>query len=252
VLSLACVTTAALWGEEVKVSGMSEQNNRPSDQESPAPGVAGGGVSRRALIRAGMAAVPVVAAMKTEMVLATTTNTTVRPSSFASFQANNCSVSPGRKTTGNYLPLADCSARCYNKTSNKSGTRYFHSPYSTSCGYKYYWDRKAIVPQGLELTTWFNANLTPTAVAAMSQQKRLALYCAAAYLATKSYPSDSFLTSTQLKAIWDGYGQWSPMAGVTWTLTQTLAYFDRVYGVGANKFDACLTSGSGGTTSGGC
>jgi hypothetical protein len=242
-----------VWDEEVKVSGMSEQNNQAGDNALPAPSQANGGVSRRALIRAGMSAVPVMAALKTEMVLATTSSTTtVRPSSFASFVINKCSVAPGRKTTGNYVALKDCRARCYNSTS-KTGIRYFHNwdSRSSHCAQTYYSSRSTYVPKTVELTTWFTTTISTSSVAAMHAQKRLAVYCAAAYISSQVHLGNSYLTSAQIKAIWDGNGEWYPMAGVKWTQADTLAYFGRVYGV-SGAFDACLTSGSGGTTSGGC
>jgi hypothetical protein len=224
---------------------MSEQNNHPRDRASPASGAAGSGVSRRALIRAGMAAVPVVAAMKTEMVLATTTNTTVRPSSFASFQANNCSVAPGRNTTGNYISLSDCQSRCNTQTALGS-MRYFKSTLYTNWGFTFH--------TGCGLSSSVNVKTLLSTLVSTSTPDltRLAVYCAAAHIAAQSYAGSSFLTATQCKDIWHNKGIWSPMAGVNWSLAQTLAYFDRVYGIGTNKFDACLTSGSGGTTSGGC
>jgi hypothetical protein len=39
-----------------------------------------------------------------------------------------------------------------------------------------------------------------------------------------------WLTQSQCAEIWNGQGVWSPFAGTTWTLTQTMAYFDVVYG----------------------
>ncbi len=202
-------------------------------------------MSRRALIRAGMAAVPVVAAMKTEMVLATTTNTTVRPSSFASFQANNCSVTPGRNTTGYYLSLSDCISRCTQQSALGS-LRYFTSTLYGNGGFTFF------TGCGISSSITMKTLVSTTVSTSTASYTRLAVYCAAAYLAAQAYQGSSFLTTTQCKDIWKNKGVWSPMAGINWTLAQTLAYFDRVYGVGADRFDACLTSGAGGTTSGGC
>lgn len=61
----------------------------------------------------------------------------------------------------------------------------------------------------------------------------LARHVTAAFLSAKSVnndPSAVWLTQSQCAQIWNGQGVWSPFAGTTWTLAQTMAYFDAVYG----------------------
>ena len=43
-------------------------------------------------------------------------------------------------------------------------------------------------------------------------------------------PTKVLLTTAQCKAIWAGQGSWSPMTGINWTLTETMDYFNYVYG----------------------
>ncbi len=212
------------------------------DSPVPAPEPVSAQVSRRALIRAGLSAAPVVAAFKTDLVLATTSaNSTVRPSSFASFINNRLSTAPGRNTTGSYLPLSECRSRCQTTVGTK---RFLHHSIYSNCGFSSY------TSCGVGTSDTLRTVINRTISTSSSSQLKLSVYCAAAFLAAEVYPGSSILTKTQCLEIWRNKGAWKPMAGVSWDLAKTLAYFDRVYGVGGATFDACLTGGPGGTSSG--
>ena len=61
----------------------------------------------------------------------------------------------------------------------------------------------------------------------------LARHVAAAYLTAVAYNNNSnrvLLTKGQCASIWNGQGTWTPFAGKTWNLQQTMAYFDMIYG----------------------
>lgn len=61
----------------------------------------------------------------------------------------------------------------------------------------------------------------------------LARHVVAAFLTAVSNgddPETVILTKSDCRKIWEGQGVWSPFAGTTWTLNQTMAYFDEVYG----------------------
>ena len=53
------------------------------------------------------------------------------------------------------------------------------------------------------------------------------------FLSAKSVgdnPNLVLLSVAQCQAIWNGQGNWSPFAGTSWTLIDTMAYFDKVFG----------------------
>lgn len=205
---------------------MSEINEQANDEPNRQ---ADAKLSRRALMRAGLRAAPVVAALKTDLVLATT-GTTVRPSCFASYQANKLSVHPGRNTSGSCLTIAEC--RTYAQT--RCGTWYFF----TRSGYNhcsFAWFSRGVSSLAT-MQSLVNTNITSST----AKNTKLAIYCAAAWLSADKWGSASFITSKdQCRKIWQAGGVWSPVAGVNWSLDQTLAYFDKVY-FANSTFDPCL------------
>lgn len=204
----------------------SQQQQQPQSQE-PQVGLNSG---RRKLVRAGLAAAPVVAAFKSNMVLASSggggAGTTVRASSFASFGANgaNCSAAPGR-STGRYLPLDQC------KTDPRSDKLMFGAYKKPNQGCDFGRGPDASIG---------NKTLKQVFVqASPNQTQKLAQYVAAGYLASLEFGSDSFISGATCKQIWSDSGVWSPAPGITWSMRETFDYFDRVYGNAG--FSACLT-----------
>ncbi|MGC4397043.1 hypothetical protein [Hydrogenophaga sp. T2] len=196
---------------------MTQPTQDPTPQR-PAPR---GGLSRRQIVRAGLSAAPVVAAVKSNTVLAGD-HSCVKPSTFSSLRAANMKVSAQREIKTDY----ECRSHGYWKNNNAGLERNFKT-----------------ATQFISTTTGFVAN-PGSAYAGKSLQQvlemggnqynaALARHVVAAYLTAVAYRNDPtvvMLTTSQCQAIWNNQGVWSPFAGTTWTLAQTMAYFDTVYG----------------------
>ncbi len=189
-----------------------------SSQSTPS---SSSGVSRRRLVRAGLSAAPVMAALKSNSVLAGD-NTCIRPSSFSSLAAAQMKVSQGRAIKTDF----ECKSHGYWKNNNaglatnfKETTKFL----STSTGFTQDPGNaysKLTIQQVLDQ----GGNRNNAA---------LARHVAAAFLTATAYNNDStrvLLTKSQCRAIWNGQGVWSPFAGATWTLAQTMNYFEAIYG----------------------
>ncbi|QHE86394.1 hypothetical protein [Hydrogenophaga sp. BPS33] len=179
------------------------------------------GLSRRRLVRAGLSAAPVVAALKSNSVLAGD-HTCIRPSSFSSLAAANWKVSQGRALKTDY----ECKSHGYWKnnsgrlpTNFKETTKFLSDAtgFKQDPGNAY---RDLTIQQVLEQ----GGNRNNAA---------LARHVAAAFLSARACnddPTQVLLTRAQCKAIWEGQGRWSPFAGATWSLDQTMQYFEAVFG----------------------
>lgn len=196
----------------------SSQHN-PVQQHHPAP-TEDGGVSRRRLMRAGLATAPVLATLKSNTVLAGG-HSCIRPSSFSSLALANWKVSAGRSIQSDFK----CESARYWQRREDGLPRNFKSK-----------------TQFLSSTTGFTqnpngafSNLTLQQVLELDGNRsnaELARHVAAAYLSALSVNDDSsrvWLTRRQCRAIWNGQGNWSPFAGANWTQAQTMDYFDKVY-----------------------
>ena len=189
-----------------------------SSQSTPS---SSSGVSRRRLVRAGLSAAPVMAALKSNSVLAGD-HTCIRPSSFSSLSAANMKVSQGRTVKTDY----QCKSHGYWKNNNaglatnfKETTKFLSptSGFTQDPGNAY---GKLTFQQVLEQ----GGNRNNAA---------LARHVAAAFLTATAFNDDStrvLLTKSQCRAIWNGQGVWSPFAGTTWTQAQTMTYFEAIYG----------------------
>lgn len=179
-----------------------------------------GGVSRRQVVRIGLAAAPVLAALQSNTVLAGV-HDCVRPSSFSSLAPAGMRISRGRALRTDY----ECRSHDFWKNNQGNLTTQFKqqaflSPahgFTANPGQAY---ERLSFHQVLDL----NGN---------AHNAALARHVVAAFLSAVSVHNDSsrvWLTRAQCNAIWNGQGVWSPFAGTTWTLAQTMDYFDRVYG----------------------
>lgn len=181
----------------------------------------GSGVSRRRLMRAGLGAAPVLAALKSNSVLAGG-HSCVRPSSFSSLAAAHMKISQGRTIQQDF----QCNSHGYWKNQDRGLPREFKTQ-----------------TRFLSSTTGFNANPGKAYSSKNLQQvldmggnannAALARHVLAAYLSAVSISDHSslvWLTRRQCRDIWNGQGVWSPFAGTTWTLAQTMAYFEKIYG----------------------
>lgn len=196
----------------------------PSQETSSARhGVDGAraGLSRRQLVRAGLSAAPVMAALKSNTVLAGD-HSCVKPSTFSSLRAAHMKVSVQREIKTDY----ECRSHGYWKRHDvgleknyKSKTKFIshETGFVTNPG-------SAFTNKSLQQVLDMGGNQYNTA---------LARHVVAAYLTAVAHRDDPYavmLTRAQCRQIWNGQGVWQPFAGATWTLSQTMAYFDTVYG----------------------
>ncbi len=182
-------------------------------------------VSRRRLMRAGLSAAPVVLALKSNSVLATTGSYCVKPSTFASLG-----------TDAIKLPNASQAPRI-----NKAHTCYSHGYWkNTSQGLNP--SNFKTVTLFLSDTTGFTSNPSGVFSGKTIQQVlwmtgsggsvALARHLAAAYLTARVYPGTAVLSVDDCKNIWNSTGNnWSPVAGDnTWNTDRWVKYFDFVLG----------------------
>lgn len=195
----------------------SNTSHNASSADQPASGL-----SRRRLVRAGLSAAPVLAALKSNTVLSGGGHTCIRPSSFSSLAAAHMKVSQGREFKADY----ECRSHGFWKnksaglpTNFKTTTQFLSitTGFTLDPGGAY---------QGMTLQQVLNQN-------GNRHNAALARHVVAAFLTATAFHDDSsrvLLTKSQCQAIWNGQGVWSPFAGTTWTLHQTMAYFDMIYG----------------------
>lgn len=227
------VSTAVV---EFQGVGMSDQQNGHHQSSDVSASSAGVSTRRRKLVRAGLAAAPVVAAFKTNMVLAQTSggNTAVLASSYASVAANGGSVAPMAQTTGLFLPMTDCKTQA-DCDKLLFGTDHCDGSDKRGCGFDPVIDPVLAKKKLSQIFSLEPAN----------DLQRLAQYLSAGYLSAKKYGSDSYISESRCKHIWTSRGSWEPTAGIRWTLQDTCAYFDKVYS--GTGFSECLTSPSTGS-----
>lgn len=194
------------------------QNSKTPESVQPV-GAMVSGIARRRLLRAGLAAAPVVAALKSNTVLAGSGGC-VRPSAFASLDNANWNVSQDRVFEKGYA----CSSPEAWKSNQASWPENFRNALFLSEQTRF-----VANPGGKY------ASLTLQQVLEMNSQSndaKLARFCVAALLSTVSVNNDPFralLTLNQCAEIWNGQGNWSPFAGKQWTMSETLHYFETVY-----------------------
>lgn len=227
----------------IQIQGATMSEQQYDRKQTTEVDLSSGGLNtgRRKLVRAGLAAAPVVAAFKTNMVLAQTTggNTTVRASSFASVTTTGGSVAPMAQTTGLFIPMDECKKQkdCDKLLFGPSGC---DNSAKHGCGFDV-----APSPKIAQKTL---SQLFK--VKADANMERLAQYLAAGYLSAKKYGSDSYISEDRCKDIWRNYGSWEPTVGIRWDLAATCDYFARVYeGTG---FSECLMNPATKSSDGSC
>jgi hypothetical protein len=200
---------------------MNEKTTPTSNQpESAATAVAG--LNRRRLVRAGLTAAPVMAALHSNTVLAGGgDHSCIRPSSFSSLKLAQMKVSRGREIRDDY----ECKSHGYWKNNNGNlATDYKKTKFlSSDTGFTAN-PGNAFRGKSLQEVLQMTGNANNTA---------LARHVVAAFLSAKSARNDPdrvLLSVAQCQAIWNGQGNWSPFAGANWTLADTMNYFDKVFG----------------------
>lgn len=180
------------------------------------------GLNRRRLVRAGLTAAPVMAALHSNTVLAGGgDHSCIRPSSFSSLKLAQMKVSRGREIRDDY----ECKSHGYWKNNNGNlATDYKKTKFlSSDTGFSAN-PGNAFQGKSLQEVLRMTGNANNTA---------LARHVVAAFLSAKSARNDPdrvLLSVAQCQAIWNGQGNWSPFAGANWTLGDTMNYFDKVFG----------------------
>ncbi len=193
------------------------------DSQDPAVPEASGeahGVSRRRLLRAGVSAAPVLAALKSNSVLAGGNYDCVRPSSFASLDATT-RISAGREYRKDYA----CHSHGHWK---KHGSAETKARLFTAVGFD-------DVASGFYATLSLQQVLDLASRGGNQNYENLARHVTAAWLSADSVGNDPdrvMLSKQQCNQLWNALSKgqnWSPFAGASWDLGNTLRYFDIVY-----------------------
>lgn len=223
-------TTQSEPSPQRQVAG-GQQEVLPMDAKDLATGVqtstvtAGMSDGRRRLMRAGLAAAPVLMALKSRSVLAA--DICIKPSAFASHQANT--------TVSHAVEIFTCFSHGYWKN------QAFPAPYGNK-------DKSYFlgVPNfQIGVSAGFSGDPGGTFSGKTLQQilnlggggyEALARHTVATFLTAVQYgdnPQTVLLTQAQCRTLWfnlAGGGTWSPFTGADWGLQQTLDYFAYIYG----------------------
>ncbi|MDO8450905.1 MAG: hypothetical protein Q7T10_19095 [Rhodoferax sp.] len=202
------------------------ENSKTEVQSSHDGSSVESGLARRRLIRAGLAATPVMFGLTSQSALAN--DVCIKPSAFSSLKAANMKLShkPNQGWT--------CFSHGYWKNHSHP------APYSDKT--KSFFLTKLLGPG--EVTAGFTSNPGNEYTGKTLQQvlemngnandtTALARHVVGTFLTAVANGDDStkvLLTTWQCKQIWDNQGNWSPVAGQTWTMANWLEYFDYVYG----------------------
>lgn len=190
------------------------------------------GVNRRSIVRAGLAAGPVVAALKSNTVLAADV-ACIRPSSYASIApATQVSYTPQQYTSADPTYWKTHTTTALSKSTNFiSTTTGFTAGGTTQVTYP----NPGGVLQTRNLSMLSLQQVLDSTGGADGSLVELARYVTAHLLTAKAYGSAAVLSVAQCQACWNGLAGasaiWSkdlpnpPYPGVSWTLDQTLAYF---------------------------
>lgn len=190
------------------------------------------GIARRRLLRAGLAAAPVLAAMKSNTVLAGE-HTCIKASSFSSLKPANWKVSQGRTVNTNY--------NCFSHGYWKNVAKHPHPlPYTDNA--KSFFQAVPIgAPTGSISAGFSGSNFAGKTLLdilnikgnSVTNNEALARHLVGTFLTAVAFgddPDSVLLTTTQCRTIWSGNGAWSPAPGMNWTLDDTMTYFETIYG----------------------
>lgn len=205
------------------------ENSKIEAQGSPDGLSVEAGLARRRLIRAGLAAAPVMFGLTSQSALAN--DICIKPSAFSSLKAANMKLShkPNQGWT--------CFSHGYWKNQAHP------APYSDKLKSYFLTPIPSGAPSGA-VTAGFSANPANAYMGMTLQQvlelngnatqtQAFARHVVGTFLtavANGDDPTKVLLTTWQCKQIWDNQGNWSPVAGQTWTMANWLEYFDYVYG----------------------
>jgi len=186
------------------------------------------GVHRRRLIRAGLSAAPVLLALKSPSVLATTQHQCIRSSAFSSLRAApNMILSHVHNPNG---------FTCYSHGYWKNHAH----PYPYTDKDKSYFLTQSPLQLGYQ-SAGFVGNFGSAYTTMTLQQvlnmtgnnnhTALARHLVGTFLTAVAYTdANSILTQWQCQQIWTNAGVWSPIVGQTWAKADWMSYFNYVYG----------------------
>lgn len=205
---------------------------------------AAAGVSRRRLIRAGLSAAPVVAALQSNTVLASGSGhgggTCIKPSSFASYRAANGQHSRWDKESlscKDFKPEAwghKSHYKCKDEKLSKCGLTI-----GDKVSLKWRKEERHKKDDGHKRDGWKESDMTFhdlfTEDGIHGEDLVLARYVAACYAHADQTPYDTDshpLTKGECKAIWRTAGSgWTPAhGGQPWSKDQTMAFFAMLFG----------------------
>lgn len=187
--------------------------------------------SRRRLMRAGLAAAPVLMTLKSRSVLATGGHSCLKPSAFSSLQAASMQLS---------------------HTHHNDYACYSHGYWKRNPHPAQYYDQSKsfflAVPQGAPPGS-VSAGFSPDRDGQFQGKKlhevlrmgggsyvALARHTVGTFLTAVANSDDStkvLLTTSQCRMLWSALAvdsTWSPFPGASWNLADTLAYFNYIYG----------------------
>ena len=206
---------------------MSDIDNKSTVSSAPL----GSSVSRRKLVRAGMAAAPVAMALTSQSVLAT--DICINASAFSSLRAANYALSGGR--------IPSTSATCFSQGYWKNKPH--PAPYSNLTTSFFLSPPPSGLVNGLvNFGAGFTRNVGTTYtgktllqvlnLTGNSNDAQFARDIVATFLtAVQAGDVNVLLTQAQCRTIWDNDGVWTPPAATTaWNKSQTIAYLKYVYG----------------------
>lgn len=202
---------------------MSNIDNKSTVSSAPL----GSSISRRKLVRAGMAAAPVALALTSKSVLAT--DICINASAFSSLRAANYALSGGRTPSTS----ATCFSQGYWKNkphpapySNLTKSFFLSPPPSGSVKIGAGFTRNVG-------TTYTDKTLLQVLdLTGNSNDAQFARDIVATFLtAVQAGNVNVLLTQAQCRTIWDNDGVWTPPGATTaWNKSQTIAYLKYVYG----------------------
>jgi hypothetical protein len=178
------------------------------------------------LIRAGLSAAPVMLALKSQSVLAA--DICIKPSAFSSLKGANMKLSHTPNSewkcfSHRYWKIHDHPAPYANKSKSFFLTKVLGTGEATA-GFTANPPGGIYTGKTLDWVLNYGGN---------DNNAALARHVVGTFLTAVLLGDDAtkvLLTQWQCRQIWDNQGEWSPVAGATWHLSDWMDYFNYVYG----------------------
>lgn len=199
-------------------------------QGSPGASTVEAGVARRRLIRAGLAAAPVMLGLKSQSALAGGTTNHVKPSVWCSLKAttNGCLSHGGGHAGGT------CDS--YKTWSAQTSYPNFCNDYRQT---RFHWTTGKVYPPFSGYAFTGKNCKEVLSLSGATPAEKLARHCMAMFLNAKTSTANSPISTTTCKTIWQscsGGGTWTPaFGGPAWTIHDCNDYFDYICGISNPK-----------------